>query len=970
MVRSLTLAVALALGTITVPAHALGLGDIKSHSALNQPFNADIDLLSVAAGELDAVHVRLASSEAFERSGLERPFFLTMLKFKPVRLENGTAVIRVSSDFPIREPFLNFLVEVNWPRGRLVREYTVLLDPPTTLSRRAPVQVQAPQAPTQTSRPAPATAAPAPATSQPQFSGSEYGPIRQNETLWSIARSVRPRGVSMEQMMIALQRANPQAFIDNNINKLRRGSILRVPGTEEILEISRNEARNAYRDQQDQWLTARTEQMQQAAPAPASEPEAEPAATTGTPAEADAQLRIATSRPEGEGEAGAGEDRGDAALDDIRSQLMVARENAETSRIESSGLRSEVDDLQRRLEDMQRLLALKDEQLARLQSGVVDDAGEGAAPVAAEDAQDAVAETPATSSVFADEPLDPVEAAMREAQARFDASLPAASEPAADAQRDGPADGAAALGPDQALIAAADAVAESANARGLPQSAVAEAPAAPEAAAPSAPPVAEAPVEVSAPQPAEASGYEAPIQMPEDSDWLSEYLPYLLGAGGLVLVLVLLLIGRRQKAEDDAQTDVDDLSAAEPAMPEADAAGEESEELGGSVGDTSFLSEFSPSDINALRDDTGEVDPVSEADVYIAYGRYQQAEELLSQAMEKDPDRLALKHKLLEVYYATRNAESFTGLAQSMVDNGQDIADQQAWVRAKDMGRELDADNPLFARDENEPRELDALSLGGVAAAGVAAATAAADDDDIDLALDDNELDSLASDLLHDEDQAASGGMETEANLALELDDLIDDENDLDEDSVPVEGLESLELDLPDLDSEELNSVLQMGEESASKSNGEAATADADSMLESELSPDDLEAQLDELSDLSVLDADLSELSADIDDLSGAPASEEILDKPISLNDAFDAEADESLDTDDVDLALDTPLSEDIPRSNADVDEEAVDTKLDLARAYIEMGDLEGASSILEEVSQEGSESQMDEARRLLDDMD
>ena len=234
MVRSLALAVAFALGTVSVPAQALGLGDINSKSVLNQEFDANIDLLSVAAGELDAVRVRLASSEAFQRAGVERPFFLTLLKFRPERLDNGRTVVRVSSDFPIREPFLNFLIEVNWPQGKLLREYTVLLDPPTTTKRRAPQVTTAP-ARIEESRPRPQPLA-GPAESRSAGDRS-YGPVKINETMWGIAGRLRPAGVSMEQMMIALQDANPQAFFGGNINNLRVGEILRVPGTEEILQI-------------------------------------------------------------------------------------------------------------------------------------------------------------------------------------------------------------------------------------------------------------------------------------------------------------------------------------------------------------------------------------------------------------------------------------------------------------------------------------------------------------------------------------------------------------------------------------------------------------------------------------------------------------------------------------------------------------------------------------------------------------
>ncbi|MES9849655.1 MAG: hypothetical protein ABW145_14795, partial [Candidatus Thiodiazotropha sp.] len=135
MIRKLSLAVAVATALSPVGALALGLGEIHPQSALNQAFKADIDLLSVSQEELQDVRVSLASREAFEKAGMERPYLLTGLKFAPMLTPAGKPVISISSSDAIREPFLNFLVEVNWPKGRLVREYTVLLDPPVTLKR-------------------------------------------------------------------------------------------------------------------------------------------------------------------------------------------------------------------------------------------------------------------------------------------------------------------------------------------------------------------------------------------------------------------------------------------------------------------------------------------------------------------------------------------------------------------------------------------------------------------------------------------------------------------------------------------------------------------------------------------------------------------------------------------------------------------------------------------------------------------
>ena len=153
MARKLASAVALITMAVSATVFALGLGDINTGSALNQAFEAEVELLSVDPAELDGVRVRLASPEDFERAGVERPFFLADLKFIPQLNAAGKTVIRVHSDKPIREPFLNFLVEVQWPKGKLVREYTVLLDPPTTLDRR-PSRVARPQAAAPASAPA------------------------------------------------------------------------------------------------------------------------------------------------------------------------------------------------------------------------------------------------------------------------------------------------------------------------------------------------------------------------------------------------------------------------------------------------------------------------------------------------------------------------------------------------------------------------------------------------------------------------------------------------------------------------------------------------------------------------------------------------------------------------------------------------------------------------------------------------
>jgi len=262
---------------------ALGLGGIQMNSALNEPLSARIDLLSATPEELDNLQLAMASPGTFERYGLDRPFYLQDIQFNVVR--SGSAdgnYIQVRSATPMAEPFLTFLVEASWSRGRLLREYTVFLDPPTfapPTSDSAPA-VQAPtrttpsdsgrierQAPAPTAAPAPApaptpTRQEAPQQPKPELvaddtpydttTGADY-PVQRNETLWGIASRVRPDSrLTMNQTMLAIFEANPEAF-GGNINILRAGAGLRIPSADEIFQISRGEALAEAQRQHAEW---------------------------------------------------------------------------------------------------------------------------------------------------------------------------------------------------------------------------------------------------------------------------------------------------------------------------------------------------------------------------------------------------------------------------------------------------------------------------------------------------------------------------------------------------------------------------------------------------------------------------------------------------------------------------------------------------------------------------------------------
>src|SRR5580698_2716780 len=269
---------------------ALGLGEIHLNSALNEPLNADIDLIAASPDELAALRATLAPREAFTRYGIDRPQFLSTITFKVGKTKDGRDVLQARSSEAIPEPFVTFLVEVNWARGRLMREYTVLLDPPVytpgeNASTSAPVT--APTSAASTPAPAagvPSAPSPAPATGRrtrthapvsPSASGSSAGgaiapaesssapaggmvapgsvQVTKGDTLTKIARSLHAdTPANVDQTMIALYRANPEAF-GGNINILRQGAVLRVPGADDIAALNQREAMGEVHRQMDAW---------------------------------------------------------------------------------------------------------------------------------------------------------------------------------------------------------------------------------------------------------------------------------------------------------------------------------------------------------------------------------------------------------------------------------------------------------------------------------------------------------------------------------------------------------------------------------------------------------------------------------------------------------------------------------------------------------------------------------------------
>lgn len=255
MVRKTIISVSVAgLLVVFLPwnAYSLGLGEITLKSGLNQPFVAEIALHAVRETPIEDIHVKLAPDEAFARTGIERGLALGKLSFRPLRKETGEIVVEVTSQRPIHAPFLDFLVTVNWPQGHLSREYTVLLDPPFLFKSA--------KAATADSR----NVVEPPLSGNPEIaqggagssaaSESVYGPIRPVDTLWSIAQQVRTdSSIAPQQVMLALLRANPDAFLHGNINGLIVGKELQVPSESEALKLNPEEAMEQIQQQNKAW---------------------------------------------------------------------------------------------------------------------------------------------------------------------------------------------------------------------------------------------------------------------------------------------------------------------------------------------------------------------------------------------------------------------------------------------------------------------------------------------------------------------------------------------------------------------------------------------------------------------------------------------------------------------------------------------------------------------------------------------
>jgi pilus assembly protein FimV len=618
MLKKSAVAAALFFITVSSNVHALGLGALDMRSALNQPMNAVIDLTSASGTDLSKIKVSIASQQAHDRTGLSRARILADFKFSVEQDNRGNTFIRVTSSDAIHEPFLEFLLELEWPRGRLLREYTVLVDPPVTMPARAPVPVtpvsRAPapvvQSPVRQSRPASArpVTAPVRTAAAPASSADSYGPVRRNETLWTIANRVRPGSdISVDQMMHALLRENPQAFMNNNINQLKAGATLRIPDREQIMSITTNEARAESNRQAREWRDGQSAPVQESEPQEA--PPEEPEAVAETEVETESLLQLTAPEDdaiEGAATASSGDpqaaESGSAA--GLNNQLALAAEEAEASKARSEELQTRVTELEQQIETMKRLLELKDDALADLQQQEVSGT-----------ALDTATDTPEGTATEMAEETDVIEIEEQ--------------------------------------------------------------------------PVEEVAESEPEPEPEPESVPRGIVNKLMDN-------PVLAGLGVLVAILLggFLWASTRRKGGQgifDNEMTLEKHMANEAAMK-----GKQQ------VPVVDFDEEVPEEEITSIQGHD-ESDPVTEADVYLAYGRIQQAEDVLQAALEKTPDDDELKLKLLEVYHASGNIAAFDREAAGFHDSVAGEGSQ--WLRVAAMGYALSPANELYSAGGSDKKE-------------------------------------------------------------------------------------------------------------------------------------------------------------------------------------------------------------------------------------------------------------------------
>ena len=971
--------VALCMALVPISVFAAGLGKLNVMSGLGEPLKADIELISVTPEELNSISATIASEEAYATQGIEKPASHNTIKVSIAKNAAGTPILKLNSAQPISEPFLDMLIQVDWSSGRLLREYTVLLDPPgyTGEADATTQDSQIAQAPlvksfsknkkeqmanagddgmasasagTSATKPSKRTKKSKPAAeaepmleSSADTTGQEYMTHR-GDTLAKIAQDMKPEGVSLEQMLVGLYQANPNAF-EGNMNRLKVGQIMRQPSEADLSTITRKEAATEIKVQTTNWNAYRNKLAGIVADTAPSDSETSAQSAGGKiKSAAEDKSMPAAAGPKDVVKLSAGDvatnKTNEETTKSLQAKITALQEEATAREKSVKEAQDRTASLEKQIADMQKLLALKNGAMSDMQK-------------------------------------------QAEAQAVAEANKPVEAAKPAEAEKP----------------------AETTKTE-------------------TAAPIVEAP-KVDKPKPVAVPAEVAPVEEPSfiSSLFSGLDLGILAPAGGLLALLGggwLYMRKKREKNLADFEQGIMTSGGLKANTVFGNTASANVD-----TGDTSFLTDFSQS-ANGGMIDTNDVDPIAEAEVYMAYGRDAQAEEILKDAISKEPKRHELHLKLLEMYAASKNLSAFETIAGELYTSLG--AEDPTWAKVADIGIKLEPNNPLYQANSSPTGMNDQLDVSdfsntplaaekdldfsfdndalvqnfaeeNVASVDIAEST----EDSFDLPQFNTDATDIVSNSLEPEAVQSTDTLET--NVVMADNDALDfDMGDFGDFSAKtaatatddVESIEKINqasfgntmpaLDLPEFDAPKFMPT----------GFAEASDAIADNVLDlSELNSETITDKVNELPTFNDLNADSFEfLQADtpqaepVLDISGmeselasaefgnesdfnfdvetiAPAAADYLDDGKLEANPFD------LTTIDLELNNNQEPADELASENSELNISGsepieVETKLDLVAAYIEMDDKEGAKELLDEVMKEGGAGQRKRAEALL----
>jgi pilus assembly protein FimV len=961
--------------------YALGLGKLSVESNLGQPLRLEIKLDSVSEAEAETLDVSLASRSDFSRAGVEYPDIASFLEFELVQGTDGEYVVLITTQNALQETYLHILVSAFWSGGKAVREYTALLDPPLYSGQTAEDVTLA-----GTQQLSEQTSSDTDTSAEESFTADEIV-VRKGDTLSQIVNDIsKPENVDYFQALEAVYRRNPEAFINNNMNLLRSDVTLKLPSFEEMQAVSRQESVasftaqlekfNAYRasvsQQQEQQSSETLDQLieksvvdaDEAEPQP--EPQVDTAAQTAIPEIVQSDDEPVADQIEGAQPDAATDDEEQARLtigqqgveavvleegenaaqiEALRSQLAQLDESLLASGVESESVRNNLRQIQNQVERISTLIEVEDTDLAMAQTRAAE--LEAEADVSAEQIEQAVSEVEEATSQSAEVEQSAIvgvteaETAGVDPEASVEGEVSNEAEQPVMAQQEETSESSEQAA-DSGSIAAQDAETEKDDSEEVAQLAAAEQ---------VEPPAAEEPDAGDQSALGSAARTVAKSGLLDSVKGIFSSLPDygLKIAAGLLALLGGLFLWQRRKSRKEFDASMLDIETEEVSMNSettikkmSDASGIDLASSNDSAleltigGGMSYLSEEGITGVNEEENEVikaGAVDPLAEADVYLAYDRDEQAIQVLKEAFADDPERGELAEKLLEIYHKQDDRRSFDTLATEL-HKRQDSTQNLSWEKVNRMGREVSPDNPLYSGE-----------------APVATDTSTAID------LEDDLMNELG---LPDKDKSDAKGTVSLDDSGLDVD------LDLMKDGIDAPDLKD---EVKDLEIEDLE--FDFAKEEAKLEDKDIAGVDAPTL--SQIISENAGSQLntDKEDSIQIGDSDLDEISLNAGELDLDLGKDN--DKHFNQIEeeakraVTEASGEQSKDSQSAMESIDqhSGMSE---MSQLEPYHES-ETALELAKAYLELGEQEIAKGFIEEVLNEGSEKQKGKARKLIKEL-